>query len=97
MKVINDALMNKLLYMARIELSSEARAEMEQELDKMTVWLQQLSEVNVDGLSPLTTMSTESNRLRDDVPQPPLPASSVLYNAPDRSSHYFRTPTVKKK
>lgn len=96
MKVIQDELMDKLLHMARIELSREAREEMKKELNKMTVWFQQLNEVDVEGVLPLTTMSMETNRLREDVPSPPLPASRVLQNAPDRSSHYFRTPTVKK-
>ena len=96
MKEINDELMDKLLYMARLELSEEARVGMREELNKMTRWLQKLGEVDVRGVEPLTTMNMETNRLREDVPMPPLPISKVFRNAPDRSSHYFRTPTVKK-
>ncbi|MEM7362294.1 MAG: Asp-tRNA(Asn)/Glu-tRNA(Gln) amidotransferase subunit GatC [Bacteroidota bacterium] len=96
MREINDELMDKLLYMARLELSQQARVTMAEELNNMTRWLQKLGEVDVRGIEPLTSINVESNRLREDVPMPPLAVSKVLANAPDRSSHYFRTPTVKK-
>ena len=94
MKEINDALMDKLLHMARLEFSEKAREEMKKELNKMTEWLQKLREVNIDGVTPLSTMTKEANKLREDLPQPPLAAEEVLSNAPERSSHYFRTPVV---
>ena len=96
MKEINETLLDKLLYMARMELSREDRKEMEEELNKMALWLKKLGEVDVEGVLPLASVTVECNRLREDVPEPPLPAEKVLINAPERSSHYFRTLTVKK-
>lgn len=96
MKEINDELMDKLLHMARLEFSQEVRLEMKEELNKMTEWLKKLTEIDTEGIEPMTTMTTETNRLREDIPQAPLSSEQVLSNAPDRSSHYFRTLSVNK-
>lgn len=94
MKEINDVLLDKLLAMARLELSKEGREEMKEELNKMAEWLQKLGEVDTDKVVPLTTMAREVNRLREDIAEGPLATEQLLSNAPDRSSHYFRTPVV---
>ena len=95
MTEITDQLMDKLLYMARLEMSPAAREQMKKELNTMVNWLHQLRELDTNDITPLTTMSRETNKLREDIPVPPLSAEQALHNAPDRSSHYFRTPAVK--
>ncbi len=95
MTEITDQLMEKLLYMARLEMSPAAREQMKKELNTMVNWLHELCELDTKDITPLTTMSRESNKLREDIPAPPLSAEETLHNAPDRSSHYFRTPAVK--
>ena len=93
---INEARMDKLQYMARLQLSPAHRLKMTKELNVMAAWIRKLQEVNTEGVTPLATLTTESNRLREDVPKEPLSPARVLHNAPGRSSHYFRTLTVKK-
>lgn len=94
MKELNDALIEKLLYMARLELSQKAREEVKEELKKMTKWFQKLREIDTDGVLPLMTMTREVNRLREDLPEVPLSVEQTLGNAPERSSHYFKVPVV---
>ena len=96
MQEINDNLLDKLLYMARLSLSENERIAMKKDLAKMTKWLKQLEEVDTKACLPITSMTQELNRFREDIPEKPLPSQALLHNAPDRSSQYFRTPSVQK-
>lgn len=93
---IDDALMERLLSIARLDLTPEARRKMKEELTTMVQWLDQLNEVAVEETRPLVSISHEANTLREDHPEPPLSVEQVLKNAPEKSGQYFQTPAVKK-
>ena len=57
-------------------------------------WVEQLKEVDAEGVEPLTTMSFEVNILRDDVVKEHLSHERALLNAPKKDEQYFRVPKV---
>lgn len=64
------------------------------DLNSILGWIEQLNEVNVDGVEPLTGGTQMALRLRADAVTDGGIAEAVLANAPDRNGEYFGVPKV---
>ena len=85
--------------LARLALSVAEIDRMVPELNNILGWVEQLSEVNTDGVEPLTAVIDNQLRLRDDVVDAdPLTGGGVrddiLKNAPDAQHGFFAVPKV---
>ena len=85
--------------LARINLSDEEADRLLPELNNILGWVEQLSEVDTDGVEPLTAVIEQKMRLRDDiVDADPLTGGGVrdkvLSNAPDAQHGCFAVPKV---
>ena len=56
--------------------------------------MEQLGEVNTDGIEPLTAVIDQKLRLRDDVVNDGDVRDDVLANAPDAQHGFFAVPKV---
>ena len=93
---INDKLLDKLAQLARINIPESKKEKIKAELSEILTWMEKLSELDTDGVEPLTNMSEEVNRWRDDSPQPQIDREIALKNAPSHESGYFKVPNVLK-
>jgi aspartyl-tRNA(Asn)/glutamyl-tRNA(Gln) amidotransferase subunit C len=93
MKVDTNTL-KKIAHLARLEFDETSAEKMTQDMTQILDWVEQLNEVDTEGVDPITTMSSEVNVLRDDKVGEHLPHESGLKNAPQRDSDYFRVPKV---
>jgi aspartyl-tRNA(Asn)/glutamyl-tRNA(Gln) amidotransferase subunit C len=85
--------------LARLALSDAEIDKMVPELNNILGWVEQLGEVNTDGVEPLTAVIANHTRLRDDVVDAdPLTGGNrrddVLKNAPDAQHGFFAVPKV---
>ena len=80
--------------LARIAMSDEELARLEPELNNILGWIEQLGEVNTDGVEPLTAVIDQKLRLRDDVVDDGDCREEVLANAPDAQHGFFAVPKV---
>src|SRR3546814_2609283 len=64
---IDQATVRKIASLARIAISDAEAAAMEGELNGILVWVEQLGEVDVTGVEPMTAVIPNTLRLRDDV------------------------------
>ena len=85
--------------LARLALSDAEIDKMVPELNNILGWVEQLGEVNTDGVEPLTAVIANETRLRDDVVNDdPLTGGGirdeVLKNAPDAQHGFFAVPKV---
>ncbi len=85
--------------LARLALGEEEIATMVPELNNILGWVEQLGEVNTDGVEPLTAVIDKKLVLRDDeVNADPLTGGNiredVLKNAPDAQHGFFAVPKV---
>jgi aspartyl-tRNA(Asn)/glutamyl-tRNA(Gln) amidotransferase subunit C len=53
-----------------------------------------LNELDTNDIEPLIFMSSEINRLREDIPVVSISHEEALRNAPKKDSDYFRIPKV---
>ena len=80
--------------LARIAMSDEELERLVPELNNILGWVEQLSEVNTDGVEPLTAVIDQKLRLRDDVVNDGNIRDEVLANAPDAQHGFFAVPKV---
>ena len=80
--------------LARIALSDGDIEAMVPELNAIIGWVEQLGEVNTEGVEPLTAVIDQKLRLRDDVVTDGDCRDAVLANAPEAQHGFFAVPKV---
>ena len=80
--------------LARIAMSDAEIAELVPELNQILGWVDQLAEVDTEGVEPLTAVIDLKLRLRDDVVTDGDVRDKVLANAPDAQHGFFAVPKV---
>jgi aspartyl-tRNA(Asn)/glutamyl-tRNA(Gln) amidotransferase subunit C len=80
--------------LARIAMSDAELERLVPELNNILGWVEQLGEVDTDGVEPLATVVDQKLRLRDDVVNDGNIREDVLANAPDAQHGFFAVPKV---
>jgi aspartyl-tRNA(Asn)/glutamyl-tRNA(Gln) amidotransferase subunit C len=80
--------------LARIAMSEEELERLVPELNNILGWVEQLGEVNTDGVEPLTAVIDQKLRLRDDVVNDGNIRDAILANAPEAQHGFFAVPKV---
>ena len=96
---VDTATVAKIAALARIKVSEAELEAMVPELNGILAWVEQLGEVDVTGLEPMTAVIENQLRLRDDVINAdPLTGGdvrgAVLANAPAPEHGFFGVPKV---
>lgn len=80
--------------LARIAMSDGEVEAMVGEFNNILGWVEQLGEVDTEGVEPLTAVIDNQLRLRDDVVDDGDVRDAVLANAPDAQHGFFAVPKV---
>jgi aspartyl-tRNA(Asn)/glutamyl-tRNA(Gln) amidotransferase subunit C len=80
--------------LARIAVSDEEVAALAPELSNILGWIEQLGEVDVAGVEPMTAVIANELRLRDDVVTEGGIRDQILANAPAAEHGFFAVPKV---
>ena len=91
---LDPATVCRIAKLARIRVTEEQVAPLQAQLNSILGWIEQLNEVDVDGVAPLTGAADMALRLRDDAVTDGGIAELVLANAPDRMGPFFTVPKV---
>lgn len=95
--IVNDALIDKLANLSRLELKEDEKEEMKIELEKMIGFIDKLNELDTTGVEPLLHMSDNLNIFRKDEVSGQIPKEDVFRNAPLHDDKFFKVPKVIKK
>jgi aspartyl-tRNA(Asn)/glutamyl-tRNA(Gln) amidotransferase subunit C len=91
---VNEQQVRHVAKLARLALSDAEIDKMVPELNNILGWVEQLAEVDTDGVEPLTAVIDLKLRLRDDVVNDGDVRDAVLANAPDAQHGFFAVPKV---
>ena len=91
---IDAATVRKVARLARIREDEERLEPLAQELNGILAWIEQLNEVDVQGVEPMTSNVAQPLRLRDDVVTDGAKVDAVLSNAPKSADGFFVVPKV---
>jgi aspartyl-tRNA(Asn)/glutamyl-tRNA(Gln) amidotransferase subunit C len=91
---LDSATVRRIARLARIRVEEADVPRLQGELNGILGWIEQLSEVDVKGITPLTGGAQIALRLRDDVVTDGNIPERILANAPDRVGAFFTVPKV---
>ena len=91
---LDPATVRRIARLARIRVEETQLASLGQELSGILNWIEQLNEVNIDGVEPLTGAANMALRLRPDAVTDGGDVEGVLSNAPDRAGSFYAVPKV---
>src|SRR5690349_21637799 len=91
---VDEATVRHVAKLARIAVSDAEVQKLAPELSNILGWVEQLGEVNVEGVAPMTAVIPNRLRLREDVVTEPDRRDEILANAPAAEHGFFAVPKV---
>lgn len=91
---LDAATVRRIARLARLGIGNGDVERLQGELSGIMGWIEQLNEVDVEGVEPLTGVGHASLRLRRDEVSDGNKAEAVLGDAPDRAGPYYCVPKV---
>ncbi|MGP9821645.1 Asp-tRNA(Asn)/Glu-tRNA(Gln) amidotransferase subunit GatC [Salinarimonas sp. NSM] len=84
----------RIARLARIRVTDEDVPHLQGELNAMLAFVEQLSEVNVEGVEPMTSVTPMRTKTREDGVTDGDKADDIVANAPATEDHFFMVPKV---
>ena len=91
---IDAATVRRVAKLARIREPEERLEPLAQELSSILGWIEQLGEVDTDGVDPMASAVAVKLPLREDVVTDGGDAGAILANAPAKADGFFIVPKV---
>ena len=91
---VDAATVRRIAHLARIAVAEGEIEHLKDEINAMLAFVEQLQEVNVDGVEPMTSVTPMVMKKRHDVVTDGDDVDAVLHNAPATEDHYFLVPKV---
>jgi len=91
---VDATTVRRIAHLARIAVADDEVEHLRGELNAILAFVEQLSEVDVAGVEPMTSVTPMAIKKRADVVTDGGDAEAVLQNAPAREGNYFVVPKV---
>jgi aspartyl-tRNA(Asn)/glutamyl-tRNA(Gln) amidotransferase subunit C len=91
---VDAATVRRIAHLARIAVAEDEVEHLQGELNAILAFVEQLSEVDVDGVEPMTSVTPMEMKKREDKVTDGGIAEDILRNAPAREGDYFLVPKV---
>jgi len=91
---VDTATVRRIAHLARIAVKDDEVEHLKGELNAMLAFVEQLLEVDVTGVEPMTSVTPMVMKMRADVVTDGEIADDVLRNAPAAQDHFFLVPKV---
>ncbi|QOG05088.1 Asp-tRNA(Asn)/Glu-tRNA(Gln) amidotransferase subunit GatC [Aureimonas sp. OT7] len=91
---VDKETVRRVARLARIAVSEDQLDSMQGELNAILGFVEQLGEVNVDGVEPMTSVTPMAMKKRQDKVTDGNKVADILANAPVSEDNYFVVPKV---
>ena len=91
---IDTATAARVAKLARIKVEDDALPALAQEFNTILGFIEQLNEVDVEGIEPMTSVTPQRLKRREDVVTDGGMPEKILSNAPDAREGFFAVPKV---
>tara|TARA_B110000977_G_scaffold196431_1_gene276776 strand:+ start:855 stop:1142 length:288 start_codon:yes stop_codon:yes gene_type:complete len=91
---IDESTAARVAKLARIKVEPEALPALAQEFNTILGFIEQLAEVDIEGVEPMTSVTPQSIKRRADVVADGDMQDAILKNAPDAREGFFAVPKV---
>ncbi|MGA2125652.1 MAG: Asp-tRNA(Asn)/Glu-tRNA(Gln) amidotransferase subunit GatC [Xanthobacteraceae bacterium] len=91
---VDASTVRRIAHLARIAVADDEVEHLQGELNAILAFVEQLSEVDVAGVEPMTSVIPMTMKKRADVVTDGGDPDAILSNAPATEDHYFLVPKV---
>lgn len=91
---IDEGTAARVAKLARIKVEEADLPALAQEFNNILGFIEQLNEVDVEGVEPMTSVTPQRLKRREDVVTDGNQQAAVLKNAPDAREGFFAVPKV---
>lgn len=91
---VDAATVRRVAHLARISVAEDEVENLGGELNAILAFVEQLAEVNVDGIEPMTSVTPMAMKMREDAVTEGGIADAIMANAPAHEHHFFVVPKV---
>jgi len=92
---IDETLLQRLEKLSYLQIPEEHREEMISQLSEIVSFVDNLAELNTEGIEPTFAMSDTSTQLREDIGAVDRAVNDdILAHAPDAKDHFFIVPKI---
>lgn len=92
---VDDALLQRLEKLSYLKIADEKREEIISQMSEIVSFVDNLSELNTDGVDDTFAMGDASTHLREDIPSCDTNVNdAILNNAPKSADHFFVVPKI---
>jgi aspartyl-tRNA(Asn)/glutamyl-tRNA(Gln) amidotransferase subunit C len=91
---VDTATVRRIAHLARIAVADDEVEHLKGELNAILAFVEQLQEVNVEGVEPMTSVTPMAMKMREDVVTDGEIAKDIVANAPATEDNFFLVPKV---
>lgn len=92
---VDDALLTKLEKLSYLKVNDDKREEIIAQLSEIVSFVDNLSELDTDGVEGTFAMSDRATPLREDIPKSdPSVSEEILKHAPQSADDFFIVPKI---
>jgi len=91
---VDAATVRRIAHLARIAVKEDEVSHLQGELNAMLAFVEQLTEVDIEGVEPMTSVMPMEMKKRADVVSDGEIPWKILANAPATEDHFFLVPKV---
>lgn len=91
---IDQSTAARVAKLARIRVEPEALPALAEEFNTILGFIEQLNEVDIEGVEPMTSVTPQRLKRRGDVVRDGDQQEAILANAPDAREGFFAVPKV---
>ena len=91
---VDTATVRRIAHLARIAVAEDEVEHLRGELNAMLAFVEQLQEVNVEGVEAMTSVTPMAMKMREDVVTDGGIAADIVKNAPATEDNFFLVPKV---
>ena len=91
---VDAATVRRIAHLARIAVKEDELAHLGGELNAILAFVEQLQEVNVEGVEPMTSVTPMAMKQREDVVTDGGIPEDIVKNAPASEDNFFLVPKV---
>ena len=91
---IDTQTVRRVAFLSRLKIDDDKIEDTKDEFNKILAWVEELNEVNTDGVEPLVSVNQTNLTMRQDEITDGNQPEAVLANAPLQEYGYFAVPKV---
>jgi len=91
---LDAAAVARIARLARIRLTDDEQTNLAAELNQVLGWVDELRQVDTEGVEPMTSVVGARLRLRPDIVDHETTRDDILANAPEPMAGFFTVPKV---